>query len=89
MASLADEKAKNFEIEYEGARNQSRLALTESKREADLEINQLLGRAKDAARKKIDLAQRELADEETSQPGGLLGGLSFVTRLREKRQEVT
>jgi F-type H+-transporting ATPase subunit b len=61
---LADEKAKAFDLEYEKARDQARIVLSQLKQAMDVAQSEALAKAKTLAREKLQNAEVELAHQE-------------------------
>lgn len=64
MISSADEKARQFDIHYEKARQEARQVLTSLKHDSDKEQAALLARVREQAKEKLDRAQAALDEEE-------------------------
>ncbi len=64
MITLAEEKGRHFDLEYEKARVEARHALSSLKSEADKEHSLFLARVKKDAKEKLERAERELQEEE-------------------------
>ncbi len=75
LITLADEKAKHFDLEYEKARLEARHTLSSLKLEADKEQGVLIAQVRQDAKEKLERADQELAQEE-SLIRGQLGAVS-------------
>lgn len=65
LSGLADEKSKTFLTQYEKARGEARVLLSEMKHAMDKEFTDALERVKAGARDKLLAADRELGEQET------------------------
>ncbi len=64
LITLAEEKGRLFELEYEKARLEARHTLSSLKLEADKEQGIIIARVRQEAKEKLDRAEEELKEEE-------------------------
>lgn len=63
LSALADEKARQFDVEYERARDSARHLLAELKQQADSEQRDRLERVRKLARERLDLAEADVNNQ--------------------------
>jgi len=66
LGVLAEEKARQFDVEYERARASARHLLTELKQQADSEQRDRLDRVRKLARAKLDAAEADIKSQALS-----------------------